>query len=118
LQALTISQPVLQHALLEHCLDDTIQRVREGASLSSTLQRRDPVPPLMGTMLAMGEHTGDLAGMFQRLADIYEQHVTVQIQKWTGLLAPIMILVLGGLVLSIILAILLPIFDLSVMGPS
>lgn len=117
LQALQISQPVLGHALLEQCITESIGRVREGTSLSKTLTKRDPVPALVSTMLAMGEQTGDLAGMFQRLADIYEKQVAVQVQKWTGLLAPIMILVLGSLVLSIVLSILMPIFDLSVAGP-
>lgn len=117
LQALTISQPVLRHAILEQRIAETIERVREGASLSSTLAQRPPIPALVSTMLAMGEQTGELPGMFQRLADIYERQVAVQIQKWTGLLAPVMILVLGGIVLGIVLAILLPIFDLSVMGP-
>ena len=64
-------------------------------------------------MIAVGERSGDLEPMLSRVADAYEQEVDTSLGTLTAVLEPVMLVVMGGIVLFIVLAILLPIFDIN-----
>jgi general secretion pathway protein F len=90
-------------------------RVKEGSSLNRALSQEPLFPPMMVHMVASGEASGDLETMLGRSAANQERELEMALGTMMGLFEPMMVVVMGGLVLTIVLAILLPIFDLNTM---
>ena len=112
-EALQVSARVLSNLPLRDALLDASERVREGASIGTALYNTGFFPPLMLNMIASGEVSGQLVEMLDRAAEAQERHLLHKTAALVGLLEPVMILVMGGLVLVIVLAIMLPIFDIN-----
>lgn len=98
---------------MRDALEEAAQRVQEGASLSRALAASKLFPALMVHMIASGESSGRLAEMLERTATQQGRELERRIDAMVTLLEPLMILVMGGIVLLIVLAILLPIFELN-----
>ena len=98
---------------MRDALEEAAQRVQEGASLSRALAVSKLFPALMVHMIASGESSGRLAEMLERTATQQGRELERRIDAMVTLLEPLMILVMGGIVLLIVLAILLPIFELN-----
>jgi general secretion pathway protein F len=89
--------------------------VQGGSSLSRALSQESFFPPMMVHMVASGEASGDLEKMLERSALNQERELEMTLGTIMGLFEPAMVVLMGGLVLTIVLAILLPIFDLNTM---
>lgn len=113
LDALKISGEVSGNQIYINSLNNVSENVKEGTSLANPLEQTGVFPPLMTRMIAVGEQTGELEEMLNRVADTYDQQVDTSLSTLTSLLEPVMILVMGGIVGFIVFAILLPIFDLT-----
>ncbi len=87
--------------------------VREGVSLSKALAGHEIIPPLLTYLVASGESSGDLPAMLDTAAGTFDHKTARMLSVITRLLEPALILVMGGIVLFIVLAILLPIFDMN-----
>jgi len=88
-------------------------RVREGAPIGRSLGQSRLFPPMMIHLISSGETSGELDTMLERAAQHQERELDAVLQAMVGLLGPLMILVMGGLVLVIVMAMLLPIFELN-----
>ena len=84
--------------------------------MAETLKRSGEFPALVTHMIAIGERTGDLERMLERIADTYDTDVDDPLSTLTTLLEPIMILVMAGVVSFIVMSILLPIMKLNQLG--
>jgi general secretion pathway protein F len=104
---------VVSNLPMKHALEDAAARVQEGASLSRSLGASRRFPPLMVHMIASGESSGRLAEMLERTATQSTRDLERRIAAFVALLEPLLILAMGGMVLAIVLAILLPIFELN-----
>jgi general secretion pathway protein F len=113
IRALEAGAQTLTNAALKANVADTINRVREGASLSRSLAAGGQFPPVMVHMIASGESTGRLPEMLERTATNLSQETERRALTLTGLLEPLLILVMGGVVLLIVLAVLLPIIEIN-----
>jgi general secretion pathway protein F len=113
LNALDISQNLMQNRILRQALEDTAVAVREGESLADPLRRSGVFPPMLAQMSAIGERSGELEKMLFRVAEAYEHQVEMSLAGLLSLLEPLMILVMGTVVGFIVMAILLPIFQAS-----
>lgn len=113
LEALRISASVVGNVPMRAAVDEAARRVREGAALHTALERSGYFPPMTIHLIASGEASGRLEEMLERAADSQEREMEVLITTITELFGPLLILVMGGMVLVIVLAILLPIFDLN-----
>ena len=113
LNALDISQNLMQNRILRQALEDTAVAVREGESLAEPLRRSGVFPPMLAQMSAIGERSGELEKMLFRVAEAYEHQVEMSLSGMLSLLEPLMILVMGTVVGFIVMAILLPIFQAS-----
>jgi general secretion pathway protein F len=113
LDALRIASQVLTNLPMRHAVDEAASKVREGTSLYRALEKTGYFPPMTLSLLASGEASGNLEGMLERSADIQEREIETLVSTINGLFEPILILVMGGIVMVIVLAILLPIFDLN-----
>lgn len=113
LDALRIGGEVSGNQVYIKSLQNVSENVKEGTSLARPLEQSGVFPPMMTRMIAVGEQTGELEEMLNKVADSYDQQVETTLSALTSLLEPIMIVVMGGIVGFIVFAILLPIFDIT-----
>jgi len=113
LEALRISGEVVTNLPMRDAVQEAAARVREGAPIGRSLAATRMFPPMMIHLIASGETSGDLETMLDRAASNQEHEMDAILGTFVGLLGPLMILVMGGFVLLIVLAMLLPIFQLN-----
>jgi general secretion pathway protein F len=110
LKALELSAKSTGNKFLEGVVLDAEKRVAEGARLSSSLEG---ISPVLIQLISTGERSGRLVEILRKAADTYEEDFSRRIQKFISLLEPAMILIMGIIIGFIVLAILLPIFQLN-----
>jgi general secretion pathway protein F len=115
LEALDVSRRVMNNRILEQAVEEARQNIREGETIAEPLKRSGEFPSLVTHMIAVGEKSGEMEEMLRRIGQIYDGEVDRVITRFTSLLEPIMILVMGVLVFFIVVAILLPIFEMGQM---
>ena len=115
LDALRIAGAVMNNLVLRAASKEVAGKVQEGSSLNRALSQEEFFPPMMVHMVASGETSGELETMLERSASNQERELEATLGTVMGLFEPIMVVVMGGLVLTIVMAILLPIFDLNTM---
>jgi general secretion pathway protein F len=113
LDAMRISGEVVTNLPMRDAVEVAATRVREGAPIGKSLGASKIFPPMMIHLIASGETSGELETMLDRAATNQEREMDSILGAVVGLLGPLMILVMGGLVLLIVLAMLLPIFQLN-----
>ncbi len=113
LSALGSGARVMTNVVMREAIEGAIERVREGESLARALGATRVFPPLMVHLVASGEVSGKLEQMLQRAAQLETQSLERRLAVFLTLLEPVMILVMGGVVLMIVLAILLPIIEIN-----
>ena len=113
--ALHAAAGVVNNLPMREALDEAARKVREGVSLSRALAASGYFPPMLVHLIASGEASGKLDVMLERAAEQQEQEVGNYTAILTSLLEPVLILVMGGVVLLIVLAILMPIINMNQM---
>ncbi len=113
LEAMRISAQVISNIPMREAVNEAAARVREGAGIAASLERSGYFPPMTVHLIASGESSGKLEEMLERAAINQEREIETMIAAVLGLFEPMLILLMGGVVLVIVLAILLPIFDLN-----
>jgi len=113
LYALKVMKPVPGNKVLERGIDAIRSRVEQGVALSKAMSETTAFPEMLVQMTSTGEETGQLDTMLARTADFYEQRVSAAVEGLSSLVEPIAIVVLGGLVGVMLLALYLPIFNLG-----
>ncbi|GAB3685636.1 type II secretion system inner membrane protein GspF [Salinisphaera aquimarina] len=113
LDAMTIGAQVVSNLPMRDAIKRAATRVREGDAIHRALGRERLFPPITLHMIANGEISGELDMMLGRAAEHQEREVETLRQGVMGILGPMVILIMGGLVLVIVLAILLPVFNLN-----
>ena len=113
LESLKISAEVIENLAMRKAINEAALRVREGASISESLSISKLFPPMMIHLISSGEKSGRLEEMLSRAALNQEREVNGLISTLLGILQPLIIVIMGGLVLTIVLAILLPIFEIN-----
>lgn len=113
LDALRIASQVITNLPMRMAVTDATQRVSEGTSLYRALEHSGYFPPLTIHLVASGENSGKLEEMLNRAASSQERDLSATIQMALSILGPAVILVMGVVVLLIVLAMLLPIFELN-----
>jgi len=113
LQALEISQGVTGNRLLAQALAKVRERIREGEEMTFTLKQSTLFPSMVLEMIAVGEKSGEMGKMLEKVARTLEDEVEAELRSLMSLLEPLMILVMGVGVGFIALSILLPILEMS-----
>ena len=113
LEALSIASTVIANRPLRAAVDRAAAQVREGAALSRSLETSGRFPPMFLHLIAIGEESGQLDAMLHRAADYQERATRSTVTLLVNIFEPALILVMGLIVLLIVLAILLPIFELN-----
>jgi general secretion pathway protein F len=113
LDGLRISAEVLGSLPMRNAVQDAARQVREGSGIARALEQSGYFPPMTLHLIASGESSGRLDSMLERAADNQEKELESTIALLMGVFEPVLILTMGVVVLIIVLAILLPIFDLN-----
>ncbi len=112
-QALEISQHVAQNVVIREAILNARTSVLEGATLAAPLKASGQFPPMVITMIEVGERGSAVDAMLHRVAENYDEQVENSITKLTSLLEPLMLLLMVGVVLVIILATLMPLLEIT-----
>jgi general secretion pathway protein F len=113
MEALTITKKVMGNVVLGEVIDKVRGRVMEGSDIAAPLKQSKLFPPTVCYMVAIGEESGRLEEMLKRVSQSYDEEIELTTQKVTSLIEPIMIVLMAVVVGFIVLAVLLPILDLS-----
>ncbi len=113
LEAMKISAEVIENLPMRDAVNEATLRVREGAGISRSLAASKLFPPMMIHLISSGEAGGRLEEMLSRAAAGQEREVDGLIATLLGILQPLLIVIMGAIVLTIVLAILLPIFEIN-----
>lgn len=113
LDGLRIAASVLTNQPMREAVTDAAAKVREGSSISHALEKSGYFPPMMIHLIASGESSGNLEGMLDRAATSQEREVETIIAASMSIFEPLLLLIMGSIVMFIVLAILLPIFNIN-----
>ncbi len=112
LQALDIVGDTSGNVVVTHAVKDVQDAVRTGQSLTGPLARHKVFPSMVVQMMAVGEDTGALDEMLDKIAEFYDQEVEATTEQLTSLIEPLMIVILGSIIGGMIIALYLPIFNI------
>jgi general secretion pathway protein F len=113
IDSLNISREVMRNQVLEQEIKKAQVRIIEGSSLGTELTRAKWFPSMVAQMLAVGEESGSTVSMFNKIADMYEQDLEKTLTRLMALAQPIILIFMGVIIGTILLAILLPLTDIS-----
>ncbi|MFH1226548.1 MAG: type II secretion system F family protein [Planctomycetota bacterium] len=118
LGALEIVAATSGNIILEEAINNARQSVQKGESLSEPLSRSPIFPPMVTRMIGIGEKSGALEALLEKIAEFYDQQVETLVDSLTSLIEPLMIGIMGAIVGAVVIAILMPIFEIQkqVMG--
>ena len=113
LTSLDIVKNVVANTRIQHAIEVAAEAIRQGEDIAAPLKRSGEFPPMVIHMIAIGEKSGQLEGMLNRVAVAYEQRVDVRLKGLMSLLSPLLILGMGGAVGFIVFSILTPILQMN-----
>ncbi|MDN7226965.1 type II secretion system F family protein [Planococcus sp. N064] len=112
LQAMTMTEKVVGNAVMSKVILASRDSLERGGSLTEPMKNHWAFPPLIPHMISIGEQTGSLDHMLAKVAEFYEKEVEAETDRLKALIEPLMIVVLAALVGTIILSIMMPMFDM------
>jgi type IV pilus assembly protein PilC len=112
LQALEIVSETVNNSVMSKAINDVQGSVREGESIARPLSRHAVFPPMVVQMLAVGEETGAVDTMLDKVADFYNSEVSAAVDSLTSLIEPLLIAVIGGAVGAAVVALYMPMFNI------
>ncbi|MBI4831352.1 MAG: type II secretion system F family protein, partial [Candidatus Lindowbacteria bacterium] len=115
MDSLEIVKNIVNNRIIARSIDEAQESVRKGEDLASSLKRSKTFPPVVTHMVALGERSGQLDEMLLRVADTLDDEVDTSLSGLVSLLEPAMIVTMAAIVGFIVLAVLLPIFDINQM---
>lgn len=113
LQALAIVKNILDNRVLKRVVQEVHDRILEGADIATPLKKSGIFPPVVGYMVSIGEQSGQLEEILDRISEAYDDEIELTVQKLTSLIEPILILFLAMAVGFVVIAVLLPILQIG-----
>jgi type IV pilus assembly protein PilC len=110
--ALEIVRDSIGNLVIAAVMEDLRLAVSEGEGLAKPLEKANVFPSMVTQMVAIGEETGAIDAMLEKVADFYDEEVDAAVKALTSMLEPLMMVMIGGIVGSIIIGMYLPIFDI------
>jgi type IV pilus assembly protein PilC len=110
MHAIEVTGQTAGNEVVNRAMDAVIESVKSGGSIAGPLKNAPIFPPMVAQMIAIGEETGNLDTMLSKVADFYEDEVAAAIKALTSILEPVMIVLVGGIVGFIVVAMYMPMF--------
>jgi type IV pilus assembly protein PilC len=112
LQSLDVVADTVNNALMSKAIKDVQESVKQGESLAKPLARHSLFPPMVVQMLAVGEETGAIDTMLEKMAEFYDNEVSAAVDALTSMIEPLLIFFVGGAVGISVIALYLPMFKI------
>ncbi|MGH2740131.1 MAG: type II secretion system F family protein [Actinomycetota bacterium] len=112
LQALDITAETVNNAVVAKAIADVRASVKEGESLAGPLSRHKVFPPMVVQMMTVGEETGALDEMLEKIADFYDNEVETAVEQLASIIEPVLIVIVGGIVGLMVVSLYLPMFKI------
>ncbi len=112
LQAMEIVSKVIGNSVVEKAINDVKDELRQGHDLAGPIKRMELFPPMVDSMIKIGEESGTLDSILDRTADYYDEEVEAAIKKMTSMLEPLLIVVMAVIIGFIVIAMVIPMFDM------
>ncbi len=112
-KAMDIVKTIVNNTIIEEAIEKAKVAIVEGSTIAAPLKASGVFPPMVTRMITVGEQSGELEGMLEKVASTYEDNVTTAVSALTALLEPVLILMMASIVLFIILSVLVPIFEMN-----
>ncbi len=109
-QALDASGKATGNSVISDATTDAGRQIQEGSSIATPLEKSGAFPPMVTHMISVGEETGDMSAMLDKVAEFFEEEVATMTKGLTALIEPLMLIVIGVLVGGMLVALYLPIF--------
>ncbi len=113
LDSLEVVSKSAGNVVVEAAIRTTSEKIREGRTMAEPLMETNVFPPMVVQMIGVGEQTGALDTMLNKIADFYEEEVDIAVAALTSLLEPLMMVFIGGIVGTILISMYLPIFSIA-----
>jgi type IV pilus assembly protein PilC len=113
IDAIEVCRGTIDNAVLESAIDRIKSEIEGGKTLGQVTSKLAVFPKMTSQMISVGESTGNLDKMLDKIADFYEEDVETSIQGLTKIIEPLMLVVLGGIVGGILIAMYLPVFKMA-----
>jgi type IV pilus assembly protein PilC len=110
MQAIEVTGQTAGNCVLEKAMVDVVESVKNGGQIATPLRECSIFPPMVAQMIAVGEETGGLDAMLNKVADFYEDEVAAAVKALTSILEPVMIVLVGGIVGFVVIAMYMPMF--------
>lgn len=118
IDSLQIARGVMRNVILEEEIKKAETKIIEGSSLSAELSKSSLIPLLVSRMLAVGEESGTTVVMMNKIADLYEEEIEKTLDRLMALAQPAILIVMGTIIGIVLLAIMLPLTDVSSFSPN
>lgn len=112
LEALEIAGNIVNNAVIKERLQNGMEGIKKGVSLSKTIRDMEVFPPMVYSMVNIGEESGSLDDILVKTADFYDEEVELSLQKMTTLIEPVLLIGMAVVIGFIVIAMALPMFDL------
>jgi type IV pilus assembly protein PilC len=112
MQAIEVTGQTAGNTVIQRAMENVIESVKSGGSIAAPLKEAPVFPVMVAQMVAVGEETGGLDAMLSKVADFYEDEVEAAVKALTSILEPIMIVLVGGVVGFVVIAMYMPMFKL------
>lgn len=116
LESLRIVKKIVGNRALQEVIQGVHDSIVEGTDISTPIKKSGVFPPVVGYMIAVGEQTGELEALLERVATAYDEEVEIALQRMTGLIEPIMIVFMAVVVGGIVAAVIIPLLQMSSQG--
>lgn len=113
IDALTVTARTSGNKILEQGIFKTVEAISGGQSIADPLKATGAFPPMVIQMIAVGERTGGLSDMLIRVSDFYDIEVEAAVESLTSMLEPLIIVILGGIIGAVLIAMYLPMFSMA-----
>lgn len=113
LTAMTIVRNVVDNDIIAKAIDDARSNISEGESIAQPLKKSGQFPPLVIHMVTIGEKTGELENMLIQVSDAYDFQVKTKIESLTSLMGPVVLIIMGLAIGSIVFAVMVPMFEMT-----
>ncbi len=118
IQAIESSGQVTNNVFIQKNMAYAIDNIKKGSPMSVELKKLEIFPPMMISMLKIGEESGAIDSMLQKTSDFFEEELEEAIKRMTSMMEPLIIILVGGIVAVVLISVYLPMFDMSTMGVS
>ena len=116
IQAIESSAEITGNKFIEKKMENVLDNIKKGSPMSFELKKLKIFPPMMISMIKIGEESGAIDTMLSKTSEIFEEELEEAIKKMTSLMEPVIIILIGGIVAVVLLSIYLPMFEMSTSG--